>query len=98
MSEENWIVIGDFYDEASDSWFEVEAKVKEDVEPKAPELYLKFKVRFDEQCVEVKKCIWIAEPTLLKLMCETLEERTRKLNEEVVKDADRNRKNKSSTI
>lgn len=96
MEEENWIVIGNVYDDASRKYCDVEARIDEDDE--SPQLYLRFKLPIEEQYITVEKCVWITEPTFLKLWCARFEERTRKLNEEVVKDANRNRKNKSSTV
>ena len=95
MEEENWIVIGDVYEEGVD-YFDVEAKIDKD-DDEDLQLSLRFKLQIEEQFVTVERSIWITEPTLLKLMCATLEERTKKLmkkkglNEEEEKDANRNR-------
>ena len=95
MEEENWIVIGDVYEEGVD-YFDVEAKIDKD-DDEDLQLSLRFKLQIEGQFITVERSIWITEPTSLKLMCATLEERTKKLmkkkglNKEEEKDANRNR-------
>ena len=93
--EENWIVIGDVYDDTNGYYHDVEAKIDED-DNEDLQLCLRFKLQIEGQFITVERGIWITEAMLLKLMCNTLEERTKKLMEkkglnEEVKDANRSK-------
>ena len=89
MDEEKCIVIGNVYVEGVD-YFDVEAKIDEGDEEDL-HLILRFKLQIEDQFITIERWIWITEPTLLRIMCETLEKRAKELKEEEAEDANRSK-------